>query len=173
MTEVVLLNASYEVLGVVPIRRAMTFIMRERVDVVAYQDGIIQSAGSSMQRPLVLLFREYIKVPGTHDRKVATWSRHLMLRRDNYTCAYCGKSANTVDHINPRSLGGRDEWMNTIAACLRCNNQKSNRTLEEYGVPLRFQPKVVYTETQVYISVAMREMLTEFAPDIIGVLAPA
>lgn len=171
MSEVIVLNASYEVLGVVPIRRAMAFILRERVDVIAYQDGTIHSSSASMQRPLVVAFRQYIKVPFTAKRAIAPWSRSLMLRRDNFECAYCGKHANTVDHIHPRSLGGRNEWMNTIAACLSCNGKKSNKTLEEFGVPLRFQPTIVYRETR--ISVSLQERVSEYAPDIAAVLSAA
>lgn len=168
MTEVVVLNASYEVLGVVPIRRAIAFILHERVDVVAYQGGTIHSSNEDMQRPLVVAFREYIKVPFSARHAVAPWSRTLMLRRDNHECAYCGKHANTVDHIHPRSLGGRDEWLNTIAACQKCNGSKSNKTLEQFGVPLRFQPTVVYRETR--ISVALMDRVSEIAPEIAAVL---
>lgn len=170
MSEVIVLNASYEVLGVVPIRRAITYILHERVDVVAYHDGTIRSADFETQMPLVVAFRQYIKVPFTAKHAVAPWSRRLMLQRDSYECAYCGKSASTVDHIYPRSLGGRNEWLNTIAACLRCNGKKGSLTLEQFGVPLRFEPKVVYRQTR--ISVALRDRVSEFAPDI-ATLIPA
>lgn len=168
MTEVVVLNASYEVLGVVPIRRAMTFILRERVDVVAYQGGTIHISNEEVQRPLVVAFREYIRVPFSARNAVAPWSRTLMLRRDNHECAYCGKPANTVDHIYPRSRGGRNEWLNTIAACMKCNGAKADKTLEQFGVPLRYQPTLVYRETR--ISVAIMDRVTQVAPEIAAVL---
>lgn len=170
MSEVIVLNASYEVLGVVPIRRALAFILHERVDVVAYHEGTIRSANYETQMPLVVAFREYIRVPFTARRAIAPWSRRLMLQRDSHQCAYCGKNASTVDHIHPRSLGGRNEWLNTIAACLSCNGKKGSLTLEQFGVPLRFEPKVVYRETR--ISVSLRERVSAYAPDI-ATLIPA
>lgn len=171
MSEVIVLNASYEVLGVVPIRRAVAFILHERVDVIASLDGTIRSNNASMPTPLVVAFREYITIPFSAKHAVAPWSRNLMLRRDNHECAYCGKTATTVDHIHPRSRGGRNEWMNTIAACLSCNGKKGDKTLEQYGVPLRFPPQIVYRETR--LSVALRERVTAIAPELIPVLSAA
>lgn len=56
--------------------------------------------------------------------------RYEILRRDNYSCRYCGASAPdvrlTVDHVTPVSLGGRDEAGNLVAACVDCNAGKSS-----------------------------------------------
>ena len=65
-----------------------------------------------------------------------------MLRRDEHRCAYCGRSASTIDHVLPRSRGGRDTWENLVACCLRCNNTKSDRTPAEMGWELRFTPRM-------------------------------
>jgi hypothetical protein len=67
-----------------------------------------------------------------------TWSKTGVIKRDNATCAYCGKHGNTVDHMLAKDLGGRDEWMNTVACCVKCNGQKSNMTMEEWGKPVLF-----------------------------------
>jgi 5-methylcytosine-specific restriction endonuclease McrA len=56
--------------------------------------------------------------------------------RDNNSCGYCGKSANTVDHVIPRSKGGGTTWENTVAACFKCNSRKGNRTPSEAGMKL-------------------------------------
>ena len=53
--------------------------------------------------------------------------REVILRRDQYTCQYCGQDANTVDHIVPISKGGNDLPDNLLAACARCNYSKSDR----------------------------------------------
>ena len=63
-----------------------------------------------------------------------------MLRRDEHRCAYCGRSAATIDHVLPRSRGGRDTWENLVACCLRCNNTKGDHTPAEMGWELRFTP---------------------------------
>jgi 5-methylcytosine-specific restriction endonuclease McrA len=63
------------------------------------------------------------------DLQTADWKaiRLRILERDAHTCAYCGAEAHTVDHIIPASLGGTQDPSNLLAACLKCNGQKSNR----------------------------------------------
>ncbi|GAB3176738.1 5-methylcytosine-specific restriction endonuclease McrA [Micromonospora palomenae] len=68
------------------------------------------------------------------------WSRAAVLRRDDRCCAYCGGPASTIDHILPRSRGGRNTWKNTTAACYACNQRKGDRTPAEAGMPLRREP---------------------------------
>ncbi|MFG1899120.1 HNH endonuclease [Micromonospora carbonacea] len=53
------------------------------------------------------------------------WSRAGVLRRDDRCCAYCGGPASTIDHVLPRSRGGRNTWRNTTAACYRGAGQCS------------------------------------------------
>lgn len=69
-----------------------------------------------------------------------------LLRRDRYTCAYCGQVFAErdlqVEHIVPRSRGGRDDWMNLVAADSVCNGRKADRTPEEAGMPLVYLPYV-------------------------------
>ena len=60
-------------------------------------------------------------------------NRLRVLKRDDYTCYYCGNTANTADHIVPVSKGGTHEESNLIAACTRCNSGKKDRV----GVFLR------------------------------------
>ena len=64
-----------------------------------------------------------------------------VLRRDGHRCQYCGSAERlTLDHVLPRSRGGKDAWENLVAACTPCNNKKSNRTPEEAGMPLARRP---------------------------------
>jgi 5-methylcytosine-specific restriction endonuclease McrA len=65
-----------------------------------------------------------------------------VLRRDAWRCAYCSKPANTIDHVQPKSKGGADTWDNLVACCLKCNNTKGDKTLNEIGWTLGFQPKM-------------------------------
>ncbi len=73
-------------------------------------------------------------------------SSRLVHRRDRHLCAYCGDQFReddlTLDHIHPCSRGGKDTWMNLVAACRCCNNRKDNRTPEEARMPLLFVPYV-------------------------------
>jgi 5-methylcytosine-specific restriction endonuclease McrA len=80
----------------------------------------------------------------THWRYAAgrmKYSKHGVLRRDRFRCAYCGRpNADTMDHVQPRSRGGRTEWLNAVAAHASCNERKGNRTPAEAGMPLLWQP---------------------------------
>jgi len=73
-------------------------------------------------------------------------SNRELFRRDHHTCAYCGDTLNflrlTRDHIRPVSRGGKDTWMNVVAACRHCNGQKRNRTPEEAGLELIYAPYI-------------------------------
>jgi len=142
MSNVVVLNASYEPLGVVPLRRALMYIAKERAEIVKASDEIIRTSSIEFNAPKVVRFTRMVKAP--YSNKELRWSRRRMLQRDNFTCAYCGKHGSTVDHINPQSRGGRNTWMNTIAACMPCNNKKADKTPEEAHMKLLFQPKAVF-----------------------------
>jgi 5-methylcytosine-specific restriction endonuclease McrA len=71
-----------------------------------------------------------------------SWSRRGLMARDGRRCAYCHGHANTVDHIVPRSRGGKDSWLNTVAACATCNHRKGSRTPAEARMPLLVKPYV-------------------------------
>jgi 5-methylcytosine-specific restriction endonuclease McrA len=68
------------------------------------------------------------------------WSRRGVMSRDNSRCGYCGSDATTIDHVMPTSRGGRNTWVNTVAACGGCNQRKSDRTPAEAGMALRVEP---------------------------------
>ncbi|MDZ7683140.1 MAG: HNH endonuclease [Fodinibius sp.] len=68
-------------------------------------------------------------------------SRHNIMKRDSKKCQYCGASQNlTIDHVLPKSRGGRDTWENLVTACDTCNVEKGNRTPEEADMPLKRKP---------------------------------
>jgi 5-methylcytosine-specific restriction endonuclease McrA len=130
--EVLVLNASYEPLQRVSLRHAIKMLVRE-VAVVEETDG---RTFGPFPMPKVLRLVRYV---------VARWRNRLgctkaaVKSRDRF-CAYCGGSAETVDHIVPRSRGGGLTWENAVAACLRCNHRKANRTPEEAGMKLLVMP---------------------------------
>jgi HNH endonuclease len=69
-------------------------------------------------------------------------TRAALMRRDNYRCAYCGRRAETIDHVIPRSRGGQHAWENCVASCTVCNHRKADRLLEELGWTLPVPPVV-------------------------------
>ncbi|ROS59242.1 5-methylcytosine-specific restriction endonuclease McrA [Frigoribacterium sp. PhB160] len=133
------LNAGFEPLAVVSFRRALVLVMTQKATVLAADaEHPVLGAAFSYDRPSVIVLTRYVRIP--HSRSVPV-SRRGVLRRDAHRCAYCGGSASTIDHVQPRSRGGADSWENLVAACLRCNNVKSDRTPAEMGWTLRWVPK--------------------------------
>jgi len=58
--------------------------------------------------------------------------REYILKRDNYTCYFCGKYGDTIDHIVPRAKGGHTTPLNCVTACRECNQSKAALDLEEF-----------------------------------------
>jgi 5-methylcytosine-specific restriction endonuclease McrA len=100
---------------------------------------LVHSAKGSYELPRVILLSRYVRVP--HARMVPL-SRRGVLRRDANKCAYCSRAANTIDHVQPKSRGGQDTWENLVACCLKCNNLKGDKTLQELGWELRSTPRM-------------------------------
>ncbi|MCX7851429.1 MAG: HNH endonuclease [Caldilineales bacterium] len=147
---VLLLNATYEPLAVISRQRALSLLMRGRVDVATDQTITVVGASTTFKIPTVLRLRRYVNAPS----REARWSRKGVLRRDGYRCIYCGVQAGDVrdgrvlskedfgvDHLIPRSRGGKNTWGNTACACAACNHRKGGRTPHEAGMKLRWEPK--------------------------------
>lgn len=153
MSSVVVLNATHEPLGVVSLRRAQLYLVRERAVIVEAVPGETWRAGErEFDVPRVVRFVRYVKIP--YRWRVAAWSRAGVLRRDNWVCAYCDKRGTTVDHIMPVSRGGRNEWLNTVACCARCNSRKADKTPHEARMPLRFHPREVTQRDTLIVAIA-------------------
>lgn len=88
--------------------------------------------------PSVIRLKSYVKVPYNN----INLTRKNILRRDNHKCAYCGRGdlSFTIDHVIPKSKGGKDTWENLVAACLPCNNKKGNLTPLEAELTLKIKP---------------------------------
>ncbi|MGB3413518.1 MAG: HNH endonuclease [Microbacteriaceae bacterium] len=134
------LNAGYEPLAVVDFRRAMILIMNGKASLLSSDaEHPVFTVTGPYERPSVILLTHYVKLP--HNNRVPV-TRRGVLRRDLNRCGYCGTHASTIDHIQPKSRGGGDSWDNLVACCLKCNNDKGNRTLGEMGWKLRVIPQV-------------------------------
>jgi 5-methylcytosine-specific restriction endonuclease McrA len=159
------LNAGYEPLAVVSFKRALVLVMNQKATVVAVDpDHPVWSISESFERPSVILLTRYVRLP--RGRAVPV-SRRGVLRRDLHRCGYCGKTATTIDHVQPRSRGGADSWENLVACCLRCNNVKGDRTPSEMGWTLRSAPRVPHDAAWIVRGVEMAQ------PEWQDYLAPA
>jgi 5-methylcytosine-specific restriction endonuclease McrA len=159
------LNAGYEPLAVVSFKRALVLVMNQKATVIAAdaEHPVIGSTGE-WDRPSVIILRRYVRVPSGRSVPV---SRRGVLRRDAHRCAYCGASASTIDHVQPRSRGGKDSWENLVACCLKCNNLKGDKTPQEMNWTLLFAPKAPHGVSWLVRGIE-REM-----PDWEEFLAPA
>ncbi|MFE7318161.1 HNH endonuclease [Streptomyces sp. NPDC057555] len=138
MRETLVLNASFEPLATVSLRRAVVLVMQDKAVVEHVHPGMrIRAASVDVPVPRVIRLSRYVRVPF---RRQASWSRRGVLARDRHRCAYCGKRATTVDHVVPRSHGGRDTWLNTVASCAEDNHRKADRTPEQAGMRLLRRP---------------------------------
>jgi len=132
--QVLVLNADYTYLNTVSVKRAMTYLSKERVIVEKYADTLIRTFEKVMNAPLVVRFVYFIR--RTY-RKQVEWGKRNVLIRDGYVCQYCGITQSdsgrklTIDHVHPASKGGKSTFENTVAACFKCNNRKEDKSCQE------------------------------------------
>jgi 5-methylcytosine-specific restriction endonuclease McrA len=137
------LNASFEPLTLVPMRRALRLVLDGKAEIVEADDGkVIRSEKRAFPRPVVIRLTKFIHVPRRFRRQV---TNTFLFARDGYRCQYCGRTQAelkpreqlTRDHLIPLSRGGLNEWNNVVTACSPCNTRKGNRMPHDIGmVPL-------------------------------------
>jgi 5-methylcytosine-specific restriction endonuclease McrA len=143
---VLLLNASYEALGTVDVPRAVRLIWKRTAQVVE-RDGtrVLRSQHFTFEVPSVIRLVEYVDV--RKRRNQSGKQRLRILMRDRLRCQYCGARGSqfdlTLDHIVPRSRGGRSDAENLCAACKTCNQRKGDRTPDEARMPLLATPSAL------------------------------
>lgn len=138
-SRVLLLNATFEPLAVVTAKRAVLLMLSGKAELVqaALEGGAFRSESLTITAPSVMRLSRYVRVPY---RATTPMTRSGVLRRDGRVCAYCGKRADTIDHVVPRSRGGKHTWENCVAACRPCNSRKADRLLTELGWAMRVNP---------------------------------
>ena len=144
------LNASYQPLCVVPVRRALVLALKGKAEVVHSNGHVFRSESLEIAGPSVVRLNYFVRVPY---RARASLSRRAVLVRDNFECQYCGRPAENVDHVVPRSRGGGHTWDNVVAACRPCNSRKENRSPDDVGMRLRHPPEQPHAS--VWIAVAV------------------
>jgi 5-methylcytosine-specific restriction endonuclease McrA len=144
--KVLLLNASFEPLGIVNIPRAVRLVWKGTAETVELDgDRVLRSQHFVFPCPSVIRLVTYINV--RKHRATSGNLRTKILIRDRYRCQYCGiRSTPTelsIDHIVPRSRGGRTSPENLCVACKPCNSRKGNRTPAEARMPLLSEPSAL------------------------------
>lgn len=141
--QTLLLNASYEPIRVVDLERAMYYLVTGKAEIVETYDRIIRSVSQVFQHPKVIKLKRYVKIK--QHLKGVKYSRKNILARDKMICQYCGIKCDnrnaTLDHVIPKSRGGKNSWENIVTSCADCNNKKDNRTPQEAGLVLLNVPR--------------------------------
>jgi 5-methylcytosine-specific restriction endonuclease McrA len=144
--KVLLLNASYEALSLVSPPKALTLVWRRVAEIIELDPGhVVRSPRFVFDVPSVVRLTQYVNIQARQNRAT---QRNRILARDRYRCQYCGKKGSafdlTMDHVLPRSRGGRTVADNLVTACRTCNNRKGDRTPEEARMPLLMNPAALY-----------------------------
>lgn len=155
------LNASFEPITMVPVRRALRLVIDGKAEIVE-ADGqrVVRSERLSIPHPAVIRLVRFVHVPRKFRRQV---TNTFLFARDRYACQFCGRSEPdlgfreclTRDHIVPISRGGTNDWTNVVTACSTCNTRKGNRLPVECGLYLRTVPAVPHF---VYLTWAVRRL---------------
>src|SRR5947199_4013631 len=139
MGRALVLDVAGRPLAVVTARRAVVLVLKHKAEVVVSNGVIFHSERLQVPAPSVVRLMYFVKIPY---RAHAAMTRRAVFARDGWVCQYCGRTAENVDHVIPRSLGGSHTWDNVVAACRRCNSRKENRLPHEVGLRLARRPFV-------------------------------
>lgn len=142
MNVVSLYNVSYEKIFELDWKHAVVLFINGKVSPCTEDEFLeIPTASGIFKLPLHIVLKKYVHIP----RRELSPTRKNILRRDNHTCQYCSVKLNsensTIDHVLPRSRGGKHTWDNVVACCLKCNRQKGDRTPPEAKMPLDRVPR--------------------------------
>jgi len=133
MSDCLLLNSNYEPITVLPLsvvdwQHAIKLMYLGRVQVIeTYPNWLVRSERLTINVPSVAVTRDYF-----HHEKVVKFSRYNLYLRDLFQCQYCSDVFDydelTIDHVLPRSLGGKTTWDNCVTSCKSCNYKKGSHT---------------------------------------------
>ena len=138
MSRTLVLNATYEPLGVITERRALILVLNHRATIIEESGGVVHFAGGQMDLPSVIRLNKFVRIPYRH---AVPLSRRAIFARDGGKCVYCTAPATSIDHVIPRSRGGAHIWENVVSACHKCNHLKADKQLKEIGWRLRQLPR--------------------------------
>lgn len=140
------LNASFEPLTMVPLKRALRLVIDGKAEIVeSDRDRQMRSERLIIPRPAVIRLRRFVHVPRRFRRQV---TNTFLFARDAYRCQYCGRTSGelrnreslTRDHVIPISRGGLNIWTNVVTACSSCNTKKASHLPDECGMHLLHKP---------------------------------
>jgi 5-methylcytosine-specific restriction endonuclease McrA len=159
------LDSSYMPRSIISSNRAFVIVYKGNADVVANHDSYFKLVDEELKicKPSIIRIPKYVK----SDKHKVPLTKANVFKRDGNTCVYCGEGKRkdlTIDHVVPKSKGGKDTWKNLVTACFKCNNKKASLSLKEFGAEIP-QPKRphylmllrqvnhIYEEWKIYLSI--------------------
>lgn len=151
MSFVLVLNCDYTPLNVTTWNRGFSLVNSGKAEIIKEDENPIISGFKTFVRPLIIRLLNYIK----YHIKTIKVSRNRVFRRDNHQCVYCGaKKDLTIDHVIPKSRGGKNDWFNLVTSCSKCNLKKADRTPEEAKMKMihkPYAPTVINENKKLYL----------------------
>jgi 5-methylcytosine-specific restriction endonuclease McrA len=137
-SKVLVLNQDYQAVTVCSAERAFVLVFLKKAEMISHRTAkVLRSVSQEFAYPSIIRLNRFVNLPF---KRVAL-SRVNIYKRDGYACVYCKSKDNlTLDHVVPRSRGGRDAWDNLVTACQRCNTEKGDRTPDEADMKMAHQP---------------------------------
>lgn len=136
--KVLILNQDYSALSICSVPKAFLLVYLNKAELVAESSSYyLRTVSKEFPMPTVIRLHRYIHLP----YKGVMMTRQNIFKRDGHRCVYCGLHGElTLDHVLPKSRGGRTSWDNLVTACKRCNARKGDYTPEEASMPMRQRP---------------------------------
>ncbi len=137
-SRVLVLNQDYQAVTVCSAERAFVLVLLNKAEMISEMAAqVLRSVSREFRYPSIIRLNRFVNLPF---KRVAL-SRINIYKRDGNACVYCNSTDRlTLDHVLPRSRGGRDSWDNLVTACQRCNTEKGDRTPEEADMKMRHKP---------------------------------
>ena len=137
MDKVLVLNSDYTPLNVTSVRKGFVLVIKGKAEVIKQDVENLTSSVAEFVKPLIIRLLKYVRFR-TRGLKL---NRKRIYKRDNNECVYCGSQRNlTIDHVIPRSRGGKNSWTNLVTCCRSCNLKKADKTPEEANMKMKFKP---------------------------------
>lgn len=135
---VLVLNQDFTPLTICSVQRAFMLVFLNKADLIEeISEKSLRSISAAYAYPSVVKINNYVSIP----YKGVVMTRQNIFKRDGGKCQYCGSTKDlTLDHLIPRSKGGKSTWTNLVTACKKCNSIKGDCSLEKSGMKLLSKP---------------------------------
>lgn len=148
-----LLNSAFQPIKLITWKRAICMFILEKVDVLEHYDEEICSPTVSFKKPAVVRLKNTTYIKPMRIR----FSRANIYNRDKRICQYCGGKFKlkelTLDHVIPKSMGGKTTWKNIVTSCVTCNGHKANRTPQQANMRLVNGKPTIPSLSQYYLEI--------------------